>query len=85
MKLQNDDDELLIICSFRYALANQRAIGAFVIRQLIVLWRQMSLETQSTIHTEINRAIKRRRIPPCDADHWNKLLNMPCVVREPKS
>jgi len=84
MKLQNEDDELLLLCSFRYGLEKQGAIPAFVIRNFIILWKSLSRETQSTIHTEINRAITRRRLNSTDAFLWKRLLNLPAVERAPK-
>ena len=77
MKLSNEEDHMLMLCAFRYAMIAQGNISYFVIRKLVTLWSQLSSDVQSTIHTEINRAMTRNKINSADAKRWNHLLNMP--------
>ncbi len=76
MKLNNEEDHMMMLCAFRYALMVQGNVSYFVIRKLVTLWSQLSSETQSSIHAEINRAMSRNKISGADAPRWNHLLNM---------
>ena len=76
MKLNNEEDHMMMLCAFRYALMVQGNVSYFVIRKLVTLWSQLSSETQSSIHAEINRAMSRNKISGADTPRWNHLLNM---------
>ena len=57
----------------RFSIRNDRAREHLLFRHT----KTRDALEQSTIHTEINRAMTRNKINAADAKRWNHLLNMP--------
>ena len=75
MILQNDDDRLILVCAFRYALGRQTYVVDYVASCLQKHWHELSKGDRSLIIREIGEAIERGQAGhDCDVRQWRALI-----------
>ena len=70
MILQNDDDSVILLCAFRYALGRRTYVVDYVISCLQEHWHELSKSDKSIIIREIGAAIDR----DCAMQQWKSLI-----------
>ncbi len=75
MKLENDDDELMVMAAHGYCLGRKTYIAQVCIFWLISHWESLSTNTRGVIIRGTKRAIQRGEAgDECDRDAWQKLV-----------
>ena len=71
------DDELILICAFRYALGRQSYIVGCVVDDIISNWQKLSDHTKKLIRSEIKDAIQQKSIGmEMDLKEWERILQL---------
>ena len=77
MILQNDDDMVILLCAFRYALGRRTYVVDYVTTCLQKHWHALSKGDRSLIIREIGEAIERRHAGcDCDVRQWKAVAEM---------
>ena len=69
MKIENDNDRLILICAFRYALGRMTYIPDVVSEEIINNWNSLSKHDKKLIQKEIKEAIDNNLL------EWIWMLN----------
>lgn len=77
MKIENDDDRLILIAAFRYALGRMTYMPSVVAGAIESCWPELTEHDRRLIKNEINEAIERGHIGmQCDAATWCRVLDL---------
>ena len=75
MKIENDDDRLILIAAFRYALGRCSYMPSVVAGVLAQCWADLTEHDQRLIRREIDEAIERGHAGmDCDVATWKLVL-----------
>ena len=75
MKIENDDDRLILIAAFRYALGRCSYMPSVVAGVLAQCWDDLTEHERRLIRREIAKAIERGRAGmDCDVAAWRRVL-----------
>lgn len=78
MKIETDDDRLILIAAFRYALGRHSYIPSVVAGVLEQCWADLTEHDQRLIKREIAEAIERGHAGmDCDVATWRRVLELP--------
>jgi len=78
MKIESDDDRLILIAAFRYALGRASYMPAVVAEQIAASWNDMTEYDRKLFHGEIREAIDRGCAGmSCDVATWQRILDLP--------
>ena len=78
MILEDDDDRLVLIAAFRYALGRMSYMPSVISNVIIEQWQHLDLNDRALIKREINEAIQMNNAGMwCDVRRWEKILNLP--------
>ena len=78
MKIENDDDRLILIAAFRYALGRMTYMPSVVAGVLAQCWADLTEHERRLIRREIAKAIERGRAGmDCDVATWRRVLELP--------
>ena len=84
MKIENDDDRLILIAAFRYALGRMTYMPSVVAGAIESCWPELTEHDRRLIRNEINEAIERGHIGmQCDAATWGRVLKLPAGAEVP--
>ena len=82
MILQNDDDSLILLCAFRYALGRRTYVVGCVTECLQKHWHELSKGDRSLIIREIGEAIERGQAGDvCDVLQWKALVERELEIK----
>ena len=77
MKIESDDDRLVLIAAFRYALGRCSYMPSVVAGVLAQCWPDLTEHDRRLIRNEINEAIEWGHIGmQCDAATWGRILEL---------
>jgi hypothetical protein len=78
LDLSDTDQEIMLICAFRYALGRQSYIVGSVAQILKTNWNNLPKERKSFFKNEIREAIANDRIGDkfIDKPTWNEILRL---------
>ena len=77
MKIENDDDRLILIAAFRYALGRCSYMPSVVAGVLAQCWADLTEHERRLIRREIAKAIKRGHAGmDCDVATWGRILEL---------
>ena len=75
MKIETDDDRLVLIAAFRYALGRMTYMPSVVAGVLAQCWADLTEHDQRLIKREIAEAIERGHAGmACDVATWRRVL-----------
>ena len=75
MKIETDDDRLILIAAFRYALGRMSYMPSVVAGVLTQCWPDLTEHDQRLIRREIAEAIERGHAGmSCDVATWRRVL-----------
>ena len=75
MKIETDDDRLILIAAFRYALGRCSYMPSVVAEALAQCWPDLTEHDQRLIKREIAEAIERGHAGmDCDVATWRRVL-----------
>ena len=75
MKIETDDDRLVLLSAFRYALGRKTYIPSVIADQIKSCWIDLTESDRNLIKREISEAIERGHAGhKCDVDRWNEIL-----------
>ena len=78
MKIETDNDRLMMIAAFRYGLGRMTYIVGVIVGEIIFNWADLNPSDQELIQREIREAILREQAGwDCDIAEWNKILSLP--------
>lgn len=77
MKLEDDDDRLVLIAAFRYALGRMTYMPGVIAGKIIEQWPNISDSDRRLIHREIGEHIDSGTAGmACDIDTWSRVLDL---------
>lgn len=75
MKIETDDDRLVLIAAFRYALGRMTYMPSVISGQVKACWSELTASDRNLIKREISEAIERGCAGhKCDIDRWGEIL-----------
>ena len=75
MKIETDDDRLILIAAFRYALGRCSYMPSVVAGVITQCWADLTEHDQRLITREITEAIERKHAGmDCDVATWRRVL-----------
>jgi len=75
MKIENDDDRLLYIAAFRYALGRRTYMPSVIVGKILEAWDEFTEHDKSLFKKEIQEAIERGCAgDECDIQAWRRIL-----------
>ena len=78
MLMQSDDDRLILIAAFRYALGRRTYMPGVVAAEIWHQWLNLTSSDQRLIQGEIKEAKERGYCgDACDVATWDKILRLP--------
>ena len=84
MKIGNDDDRLILIAAFRYALGRMTYMPSVVAGFIEQCWRELTEHDQRLIQSEISEAIERGHAGmDFDVATWRRVLKLPVGAEGP--
>lgn len=72
-KLLSKDDELILLCAFRYAFGRQTYMPDVVVRRLLRDWDHLSQDLKKSIKKEINE--EWYQLTDIDKPTWQQILD----------
>ena len=83
MKIETDDDRLILIAAFRYALGRCSYMPSVVAGAITQCWACLTEYDQRLIKREITDAIERGHAGmDCDVATWRRVLELPVAPHE---
>ena len=83
MKIETDDDRLILIAAFRYALGRMSYMPSVVAGAIEQCWAELTEHDQRLIKREIDEAIERGHAGmDCDIATWRRVLELPVAPHE---
>lgn len=80
MILETDDDRLILIAAFRYALGRMSYMPSVVAETIIKQWNDFGAFDRSLFKDEIRFAIDTGTAGmKCDIDRWKQILELPDI------
>ena len=77
MKIENDDDRLILIAAFRYALGRMTYMPSVVAGAIESCWPELTEHDRKLFQNEINEAIEWGHVGmQCDAATWGRILEL---------
>ena len=77
MKIENDDDRLILIAAFRYALGRMTYMPSVVAGAIESCWPELTEHDRRLFKNEINEAIEWGHVGmQCDAATWGRILEL---------
>lgn len=77
MKIETDDDRLILIAAFSYALGRMSCIPSVVAEVIRGCWSDLTNSDKMLIKREIKEAVDRGSAGmSCDVNAWNKILEL---------
>lgn len=77
MKIETDDDRVVLIAAFRYALGRTSYMPSVVAGAIRGCWNDLSAHDRKLIRSEIAEAIDRGHAGMnCDVNTWRGVLEM---------
>lgn len=77
INLQQKDQEIVLICAFRYALGRSTYVSSEISHIIIGVWDDLSISYRELIQREIRDAIERDMAGmDCDVAEWEKVLRL---------
>lgn len=75
MKIKTDNDRLILLGAFRYALGRKTYMVSVLVEELERNWDSLEDYDKTLICKEIKEAIKEKRAgDSCDIESWNRIL-----------
>ena len=82
MRIEDDDDRLVLICAFRYALGRMTYMPGVIAGAILQVWDDLTKADQQLFHREITEAFDRGMAGMgCDMDTWTSVLALPVKER----
>lgn len=77
MKIEDDNDRLVLIAAFRYALGRMTYMPSVICKVLQDNWKDLTESDRKLIQREIQEAIDRNLAGmSCDVNNWKEILNL---------
>lgn len=77
MKIENDDDRLILIAAFRYALGRMTYMPSVVAGAIESCWPELTGHDRRLFKNEISKAIELGHVGmQCDAATWGRILEL---------
>ncbi len=78
MKVEDQDDQLILLCAFRYSLGRMTYMPGVVAAKLERHWGDLAEGHRRQIQEEVRESIERGRAGmECDIQVWRRLLELP--------
>jgi len=77
MIIQNDDDRLVLICAFRYALGRMTYVPGVIAEEVKKQWLNLNSGDRELIKREVKEAIDHKAAGmDCDVRTWQQFLEL---------